>query len=207
MTSIIEETDTEIEEWKAFVYLFLARLYRQAPDEEILMAINDDRLLDDLFTQNSGALYKLTNALTCEVEARQSDYATYRSELNADYNKLFVGPGPLVAPPWESVYCSKERLVFGEQTLAVREVYRSFGLNSKEQGREPDDHIALELEFMAWLCKNSNISAQHQFLTSHLLKWGQPFCTDVVNGADTAFYRIVAQLTIAWLDQINGSTF
>src|SRR4051794_22478979 len=31
-----------------------------------------------------------------------------------EYHRLFIGPGPLVAPPWESYYRSKEQLLFEE---------------------------------------------------------------------------------------------
>lgn len=207
MNERVEENVVEMEEWQACVYLFIARLFRQAPDDDFLKAIAEERILDGLFVESDGNLFTLTNELISEVEAHKSDFSAYAAELDGDYHKLFIGPGPLLAPPWESVYRSKERLVFGEQTLAVRECYQSFGLASKQQNKEPDDHIALELEFMAWLCNQSETAAQQQFLNNHILKWVPLFCSDVAKGADTSFYRIVAELTGAWVEATTKAQY
>lgn len=61
--------------------------------------------------------------------------------------------GKVLAPPWGSVYMSEERLVFQKETLEVRNWYREFGLAAENLYREPDDHIALELGFLAHLAK------------------------------------------------------
>jgi TorA maturation chaperone TorD len=78
---------------------------------------------------------------------------------------------------------------------------------SKQQNKEPDDHIALELEFMAWLCNQSETAAQQQFLNNHILKWVPLFCSDVAKGADTSFYRIVAELTGAWVEATTKAQY
>lgn len=107
------------EEWQASIYLFLARLFRQSPDQEILRAIAD-RLLDDLFDESDGTIYTLANILNSEVENHHNNLAAYAAKLNADYTNLFIGPGPLRAPPWEPVYRSQER-IFGKPSLTVRQ--------------------------------------------------------------------------------------
>lgn len=68
-----------------------------------------------------------------------------------DHRRLFIGPRPLLAAPWESVYRSREGLVFDVQTIQVRQAYRRFGLESPYLNKEPDDHIALESSFVATL--------------------------------------------------------
>jgi TorA maturation chaperone TorD len=57
--------------------------------------------------------------------------------------------------PWASVYLSKERLIFDENTLAVRRFYRDWKLETVHYKKEPDDHIGLELEFMAILSERT----------------------------------------------------
>jgi len=102
-----------------------------------------------------------------------------------EYNRLFVGPTTPVAPPYESVYLSPTHLVMGEQTLAVREIYRQENLLTAGQSPEPDDFIATELEFAAYLLSRimdaqsakNDIRIQlyktlyHEFWAKHLSLW------------------------------------
>lgn len=67
------------------------------------------------------------------VDAAPSDV------LGADYHRLFVGPGTMLAPPWESVHPSDEGLTFQDETLQVRQAYAEFGLTAPAVNREPDD--------------------------------------------------------------------
>lgn len=67
------------------------------------------------------------------------------------FNKLFVGPMALQAPPFASVYLDPEPLVMGRSTLEVRELYHALGLASQLEGSLPDDHLGLELDCAAAL--------------------------------------------------------
>ena len=71
--------------------------------------------------------------------------------IRIDNTRLFLGPGKVLAAPWESVHFTEERLVFQQQTLQVRGWYSRFGLEVIKLHQEPDDHIGLELEFLAHL--------------------------------------------------------
>ncbi|MBL6983284.1 MAG: molecular chaperone TorD family protein [Anaerolineales bacterium] len=130
-------------------------------------------------------------------------------EWRSDYTSLFVGVGEVLAPPWESVYFSEERLVFQEQTLQVREWYRRFGVEPEKLHKEPDDHIGLELTFVSYLSKlalqaledqdeekyEKLLDAQRQFISKHLLRWGTQWCNLVGEHARTDFYKGLAFLT------------
>jgi TorA maturation chaperone TorD len=52
--------------------------------------------------------------------------------VRTDYSRLFIGPGKVITPPWESVYFSVERLTFQRETLQVREWYRRFGFQAEK---------------------------------------------------------------------------
>lgn len=62
------------------------------------------------------------------------------------FNRLFVGPGALQAPPFASVYLDAEPQVMGRTTLMVRSIYDAAGLASPWQGTLPEDHLSLELD-------------------------------------------------------------
>lgn len=134
-------------------------------------------------------------------------------DLKTDYVALFIGPGKMHAPVWESVYYSEDSLIFQERTIAVRQWYRRFGVESERRNQEPDDHIGLELSFMARLAtlglqayeeqdqaRFSNfLTAQKKFYSEHLLQWGPAFAKLVIKHAKTDFYRGVGYLTLGSL--------
>lgn len=129
-------------------------------------------------------------------------------EIRVDYTRLFIGPGTVIAPPWESVHFSEERLTFQEQTLQVRDWYRRFGLRAEKIYHEPDDHIGLQLEFIAHLARlglaaaeqndeaalENAVKAQREFLSEHLFRWVTGWCDLVEKNAHTDFYRGMARL-------------
>ena len=128
--------------------------------------------------------------------------------LKNDQLCLFIGLDRVLAPVWESVYFNVSRLVFQQQTLQVREWYARFGLQIERLNREPDDHIGLELSFIAHLATQALqvaednvqgfhelIDAQREFLSEHLLLWGPAWSKLVKQHAGTDFYRGVAHLT------------
>jgi TorA maturation chaperone TorD len=122
--------------------------------------------------------------------------------------RLFVGVGQVLAAPWESVYFNDGRMVFQEQTLQVRDWFRRFGVETEKLHNEPDDHIGLELSFLAHLAtlglqaieaKDDNkfeeiVEAQRRFMEEHPLKWVPRWCKLVEEKANTDFYRGLAKL-------------
>ncbi|APC08550.1 TorD/DmsD family molecular chaperone [Neomoorella thermoacetica] len=202
-------------EWhqgRELVYSFLARIYPEGPARDLLAALVGEEFLVELAASSQNEdLITGCRQMQAELEARRQDLEAYRQELQGDYNRLFVGPGHLEAPPWESVYRSKEHLLFGEETLAVREFYRSFGLESRKKNQEPDDHLGLELEFMARLCREAAASIQSggdadrflagqgRFLEEHLEQWVPALTADIQRAARTDFFRGLALFTRGWL--------
>ncbi|MCA9957681.1 MAG: molecular chaperone TorD family protein, partial [Anaerolineales bacterium] len=120
-----------------------------------------------------------------------------------DYTNLFTGMRKLPVSPWESVYFNDERLVFQAQTMDVRAWYRRYGLEVRQLHQEPDDHIGLELMFVAHLAQlalaaleannepefEQALTAQRGFLSKHLLLWSLLWCEQMLEYAQTDFYR------------------
>ena len=67
-------------------------------------------------------------------------------DVEFSFNRLFVGPTALEAPPFASVYLDTEPLVMSKTTLSVRDMYACLGLESPWKNTLPDDHISLELD-------------------------------------------------------------
>jgi TorA maturation chaperone TorD len=114
------------------------------------------------------------------------------------------------------VYLGKDHILFDEQTVAVRQLYRQFGLQALRQRREPEDHIGLELAFMTHLCSlglaaieqadhaalADLLKAQHDFLRDHLLRWAPAFAQAVIQHTNTDYYRGVAYLLLGTLGTV-----
>ena len=113
------------------------------------------------------------------------------------------------------MYRDEEHLLFGQDTLAVREFYKKIGLVFDHKDTEPDDHLALELEFM-WVLNASLLGAianesqnialieefcrcQQQFLAEHVLQWIPQTCKILEGAAQTTFYRLFASLLSSFL--------
>lgn len=191
----------------AGAYTLTSRLFLEPPDLALLDRIGHPGLLDGWPMRDEASRRGARLLVAGAAEDRVA--------LARDYQALFVGPGPLLAPPYESVHLSREHLLFEEQTLQVREAYRAFGLVAPALNREPDDHIGLELHFLAEVCLRSldaldtgdddrfdaTLAAHQAFLTDHLLLWGPECLALVRDNAKTDYFRGVALLTTGLLDQ------
>mgnify|MGYP001828627672 CR=1 FL=1 len=174
------------------------------PDKEWLDPLVDDELFNQApFASDQPQVVKGLALLSAWSHSFNKDSL---SELKIDHTRMFTGTFRIPTAPWESVYFSDERLVFQEQTLDVRSWYRRFGLEAVEYQKEPDDHIGLELLFVAHLaglgmaaCESGDqdrldeiFEAQRGFLSAHLLRWGPLWCSLVEEHAQTNFYRGLA---------------
>lgn len=129
--------------------------------------------------------------------------------LLVDYTRLFLGPLQPFANPYGSAWLKTP--VTTDETLspAVLELYDASGFEIAEEFRDLPDHVAVELEFLYLLNFNKNraIAAddtekataiallQRRFLGEHLGVWIGPFAASVRAGAETDFYRALADFT------------
>jgi len=129
--------------------------------------------------------------------------------LLVDYARLFLGPGEVLARPYGSFWLSGDKTVMQESTLAVLDLYQQGGFDLDEGFMEVPDHVAVELEFLYLLTfqrhqaqlagqEEARLAAeqlQARFLGEHLGVWIDSFSAALEAGAETAFYRHLAQLT------------
>ena len=202
----------------AAAYGFLSRLFLAPADADLCARLAEPGLLDEWPLEADAATAEGLRMLGSAVGAGGAE-PTAPTALARDYQALFVGPGPRLAPPDESGLRPVDRLLFDEPTLQVRATYRAFGLEAPRLNREPDDHLGLELNFLSHLCVrgldalsqddgpmlDSIFAAHSAFLTDHVLAWA-PECLDLVaEHARTDFYRGVAALTRGALEQAKAS--
>jgi TorA maturation chaperone TorD len=129
--------------------------------------------------------------------------------LLLDYTRLFLGPSHIIAKPYGSVWLDGEETLMQDSTMAVQELYEEGGFEINEDFRELPDHIAAELEFLYLLIYRENEARRNddpealtamaglrkRFLDEHLGSWVGPFTAAVKAGAQSGFYRELAELT------------
>lgn len=124
-------------------------------------------------------------------------------ELDVDFAKVFLGAGiseGAAAFPYESVYTSRKKSMMQEARDQVMEIYASKGLvKNGESEKLIEDHVSLELDYMAYLCGNGPREEQKSFLENHLLNWVPKLCQDIQKHANTNFYKAVAKITESYL--------
>lgn len=169
---------------------------------------------DDHESQPEIVAYKAYLELVAELkQALDREPEGTLEKLKSEYTYLLIGPNKLPAPPWESVYLTKERLIFQESTLKVRQKYLKYHFLPANYPHEADDHIAFELDFMGRLAKstyesfdNSNVedmknllSDQKAFLEEDLLVWIGDFANEIQKSRTHYFYPQIAALVHEFL--------
>lgn len=200
---------------EALVLKLLARLLLEEPEKAWLQSLFEEDVFADIPFSAEQSETKLGQAL---LKKWSDGNLTATSEewflkLKVDHTHLFIGAGQVLAAPWESVHLSKEHMLFQEHTLQVRGWYRRFGIEIEKLYQEPDDHLGLEMSFLAHLAGmgiasleagdqeafEKDLQAQRDFLTQHTLRWMRTWANLVEEHARTDFYRGISHLVIGAL--------
>lgn len=185
------------------VYRLLAACFC-APEQEVLL---EERVPEQL----RQALESVCPAAVEKADdlARALHGASQR-ELEIEYARLFVGPGPLPAPPFGSVYLDGEGTVMGPSTVEVAGLYEQAGLRMNSGRNTPPDHVSVELEFAYFLTRESARlggesrageieSLQRHFIRQYVLSWLPSFCEDVAAHSESDYFRSLAAVLKAFL--------
>ncbi len=180
---------------RAQVYRFLSRCYALEVDDGMLEAMKTMS-----FPEAEGVLgegYAMLRAYldSCGENALE--------ELAVDYATVFLAAGSAdgaAAIPCESVYRSPAKIFMQEPWEEVCAEYARFGLGKGEKYADlMEDHLAIELEFMAHLIEKSEADAQKSFLEKHLLSWLAPFADDIDKYAKKDFYKAIGRISLGFV--------
>jgi anaerobic dimethyl sulfoxide reductase subunit A len=149
-----------------------------------LRQFKSDVLENDAFLAVYGA--EVGGALSSPV----SDGET---ALRREYARLLEGCGDCVLPVWESAYTGAGNVLCDRTTLAVKQAYRRFGFAVRRELCQLDDHLGIELEFVALLNADLRTAEQKDFISAHILPFLTPFCANLTENAETEYYKNFAQ--------------
>jgi len=115
------------------------------------------RFFARIFTYPDAALFETLNeelkaaAGSLGLDVPGLDPGLTLEGLCTAYTDLFISRyGGVPAPPYGSVYLEEDQQLMGQTTQYVLQAYEGEGLNH-EQGGEPPDFIATEMEFLYFL--------------------------------------------------------
>lgn len=132
-------------------------------------------------------------------------------QLEEEYNHLIrVKP---VAPPYESFYLDPEGQARGMIASQLEVEYACTGLALASSLQDMPDHIAVELEFVSFLCAEEvqaretdneadNIQVrirQRAFLSGHMVKWFPQFARRITDAAPESLYSVIVATAYAFL--------
>lgn len=211
----------QMAEARSNIYQFLSQVYLAPPSEKFIKRIIKPGFLEsliDILGYSAHESEKLRIYLTSKTPEELLD------ELVVEYNSLFEIPTSRYIKPYESVYLDSREingsdyggLVMGPSTIQVKDIYLSAGMVLSGSFKDLPDHLAVELEFMAYLAdKESKLSdsaakadeflvLQYQFLKNHLSQWVDMVCEAILDNTENPFYEAIGTLTSEFvLDESN----
>lgn len=192
------------------IYAFLASVYREEINADLLSRIQDPHFM--------GVLFDLGVSLGEEF------FSTPEQELlenlAVEYARLFLGPDKHISPH-ESVHHERDGgdwgTLWGMSTVEVKKFIETTGLEYKSEFTGLPDHISVELELMQAVTKKESIAwekndmegvhyccqIEKKFFNEHLAKWIHVFCDKVKLMAELPFYREIASITQNFMEFEN----
>jgi len=129
-------------------------------------------------------------------------------DLLDEYERLFVGPGQVPCPPYESfwredVAVDIRRTLMGPCTADLKALYNELGLELSSESSELPDHVAVECEALAYALSLDGAEQIARRLFEHVGHWLPRFCRAVAKDSENPFYRELAPLTLDWLATVK----
>lgn len=217
------------------LYRFLASVFLEPPDADLVRRIVDAKVLADLGSLFGRRAVKDLWRFAATVRVKE-DLGSLRQE----YMDLFAVPTGRYVTPFEDVYRGKthdgqqERgPLLGDRAIAVLRVYRAAGAHLERGCKQLPTHIGVELSFMGFLCgaeaaalsqeaengrpdrrateatqSSRYRELQARFLRIHLNAWFPQLSEAIQMYTTSPLYRGLALLTeefLAW-DSVHLST-
>lgn len=199
----------EANEARAAFCRFLASLY--------LYELTDEQIEAFAHIEIAGDGTAIDEGLRAIKEYLRHRHGGTRQELAVDYARVFLGAGSydrILAPPYESVFTSEERILMQDARDGAVTYYRRGGLDLPADNTTPEDHLGFELQFAAALADRANealdgddgaaladaVSLARSFFVHHQQNWLPALCEAVDEFAKTDFYHGVAQMTRGYVE-------
>ena len=147
------------------------------------------------------------------AELGEQPSAAEFDELGADYASIYLNHG-LQASPFESTWLDEDGLQMQTPMFQVRDWYHRYGLASDDWRLRADDHLSLQLLFIAHLFEQAAAGSPVRpmaalltdiatFLDEHPLRWLPDFGKRIATHSMTPFYAGLGMLTASYLEELR----
>lgn len=167
-----------------------------AKREAALSLIGSAQLLDDF--------KRLRDSLEAAFARDEDDPPL---EIRREFAGLFLRRGGV--NPYESVYLGQEGRLMEKPWLDVRRFYHQHGLHLSSSEDHPEDHISVELGFLALTSflaaeaseseRGDYVLAQLEFVKKHMSKWLPDLVRDIVNDRWANIYAEIARCCLHYV--------
>lgn len=209
---------TTMHENRRLMYAFLSRMYEREVTTDLIKELADEKYevsqvvaLQRFRDVQLGRGFETLARYLKGASGR--DPGEVKLELAVEYANLFLGVKRRPKHPSESVYLSKEQSMYQEPRDRVLANYWNAGVSKTKEFTEPEDHVAIELQFMEYLCRRTvealkkggrdevvrNLEIQKEFVNDHLARWVPALTKDILASAEVDFYKGVAEITDAFV--------
>lgn len=193
-----------------------------ADDAECIAALHDKELTPELVKVLKASEFPFSLGLLPKTEANKAAWqamakgisalleydgdTSHWNDLASEYASIYL-TGAYRASPYESVWTDEDHLTCQSAMFELREIYAQAGLIAANWRQRPDDHLVLQLLYIAHASRNSKSFDDWRdlakFLDEHLLRWIPEFASRVASRSSSIFYCGLAVLTAAWLDTLR----
>lgn len=137
------------------------------------------------------------------------------TKTRTEYVRMFIGLRTIAVPAHESMYRGDACRMMTPVTLSVRNAYAAAGFQVAKKNAEPDDHMGIELEFMATLCARCAAKASRgerasalrdldvlrAFAEEHLIQWAPQFAEATEREDESGYYGPWARYLVSFLEK------
>lgn len=177
----------------AAIYERLGHLFLEPLDEEYFLHMSKSNMFCVINSKNSDNLEDFFGSKIDQDTLKQ---------IQSEYDRLFVGPHSLEAPPWRSIYVGDERIIFDENTLELKEYIAEDEIVFVLDSKVPEDHIGYLLEYLSIMYvrladneSKKTMSRMVEFIEKFLLGWIEDL-GDNIRESGSEFYTYLIDVTI-----------
>ncbi len=193
---IKELTLKQVDHARVCLYTFFSRLFNDQTKAEDLAAYAAH--LEPVTGPYAAVAQEITVILD-----KWSAMDDHDHKLRTEYARLLIMPAGV--KPYESVYRSNEAILMREPWLEVKDFYRRSGLVLEKPAPHPEDHVSVELAFMAYLLENNvDVTEQKIFFENHIVQWLPQLFKDLLEHGDAGFFAEMAACSLNFMELEKG---
>jgi TorA maturation chaperone TorD len=219
MAPIQKKEILDVNENRKAIYAFLATMYAKELTKPLLLDLAAKKnffhaLAEQSETEGTELAegFKVLEDFAKDVKEEALD--DIQLQLAIEYAGLFLGVWKVPPHPSESAYSNPDHLIMQKPRDDAMMLYKTMGMEKNTGFTEPEDHVALQLQFMARLSGKTAeaistgdqadakkyLEVQRDFLNNHLARWIPLLVVDILKSGRREFYKAVAKVTRGFVE-------